>query len=268
MSLSQHTLPTLWLPLLMLAVLVLGAVWLWWLGRCAEPAGLPVGRSALTSVQGSAADASPTPQPQAALVLGTIERKAYRLLRESFPRAEVLAHVQLLRFIRLPPRDQREGWMHGTGMLDVDLLLCDGRFRVLAAVDVRTRRDTPAGKKRSERMARVLQAAGITVHIWHEESLPNVAEVRRTIAPMLAERKARAKALEEANANAGLLAEAVADAEADNSHPHVADLAAPYSAEAAQGAAGEYPLSVSSARPPIDFATYKRAATAGRLQSS
>lgn len=201
-------LSTIWLPLLVLVLLMAGAAWWWWRQRRAAARQAVATLAALSSVQGPAADAASSSQPQAALVLGSVERSAYRLLREVFPRAEVLAHVQLSRFIRLPPRDQRESWLQGANVLDVDLLLCDGRFRVLAAVDVRTRRDTLSGKQRSAHMARVLQAAGIPVHVWHEESLPSVAEIRNAIAPALAARKARAKAAEALNAVAGRAAEA------------------------------------------------------------
>ena len=204
----MHTsMSTIWLPLVVLALLIMGAVGWWWRHRQAlaqEQAAARVAQAvALSTVQGLTVEPSSTSQPQAALVLGSVERKAYRLLREAFPRAEVLAHVQLLRFIRLPPRDQRESWLQGANVLDVDLLLCDGRFRVLAAVDVRTRRDTPAGKERNERMAQVLHAAGISVHLWHEESLPSVAEIRNTIKPALVARKAQARATEAANAIVG-----------------------------------------------------------------
>ncbi len=263
---------TLWLPLVMLAALVAGTLWLWWRSRqeaAEEPAVSRTPFTPFAPVQAAPADGAAGPPPLAALVLGTIERKAYRLLRESFPRAEVLAHVQLLRFIRLPPRDQREAWMQGTGMLDVDLLLCDGRFRVLAAVDVRTRRDTPAGKKRSERMIRVLEAAGITVHIWHEESLPNVAEIRRTIAPMLAERKAKIKALEAAQ-----MPDTVLLSPDDGPEPAAGAARVPVDLEAGRRGALETTLAstgvgVNPARAPIDLATYKRtAAGGGRLRSS
>ncbi len=199
-------LSTIWLPLLLL--LAAGAAWWWWRHQRAAARVAVATRIALSSVQGPAADAASASHPQAALVLGSVERRAYRLLREAFPRAEVLAHVQLLRFIRLPPRDQRESWLQGANELDVDLLLCDGRFRVLAAVDVRTRRDTPSGKQRNEQMARVLQAASIPVHVWHEESLPSVVEIRNAIAPALAARKAQAKAAEALNASANGTAEA------------------------------------------------------------
>ena len=201
------TLSTIWLPLLVLALLIMGSAWWWWRHRLAlvqeQAADRLAQNVALSSVQGITAEPSSTSQPQAALVLGSVERKAYRLLREAFPRAEVLAHVQLLRFIRMPPRDQRESWLQGASALDVDLLLCDGRFRVLAAVDVRTRRDTPAGKARNERMAKVLQATGVSVHVWHEENLPSVAEIRNTIKPALVARKAQARAAEAASALTG-----------------------------------------------------------------
>ena len=265
MSLTQHTMSTLWLPLTVLAVLVFGALWWWWRSRQSEAEAQELSRTLLSSVQSSAVDTAGPRQPQAALVLGTIERKAYRLLRESFPRAEVLAHVQLLRFIRLPPRDQRETWMQGAGVLDVDLLLCDARFRVLAAIDVRTRRDTPAGKKRSERMVRVLEASGIPVHIWHEESLPNVAEVRRTIAPMLAERKAKAKALEAAKAQAGLLP-ATSAPDSTTSEP-----AAPEPDRSAHGRGlpeGATVVPSTGIHAPIDFTAYRRAAARGRAPAA
>jgi len=204
-------LSTIWLPLLVLWLLVAGAAGWWWRHKRAAAREDGATRSALSTVQAPSADPATASQPQAALVLGSVERKAYRLLREAFPRAEVLAHVQLLRFIRLPPREQRESWLQGAGVLDVDLLLCDGRFRVLSAVDVRTRRDTPSGKQRSVHMERVLKAAGIPVHVWHEESLPSVADIRSTLAPALAARKAQAKATEALNA--------VADRAADSDAP-------------------------------------------------
>lgn len=230
-------LSTIWLPLLVLALLLAGSAWWWWRHRQAlaqlrttarasaeltarataqtttkttaqttaktanQSGAASAHRSASASMQSAtlfdtAATAPCGSQPQAALVLGSVERKAYRLLREAFPRAEVLAHVQLLRFIRLPPREQRDSGLQGAGVLDVDLLLCDGRFRVLAAVDVRTRRDTAASQERSERMALVLLAAGISVHVWHEDALPGVATIRSTITPALVARKAQARAAE------------------------------------------------------------------------
>lgn len=195
---------TIWLPLLVLALLVAGAGWWWWRHLQSADQAARASRSTAGSVPGGSGHSVAGSQPQSAMVLGSVERKAYRLLREAFPRAEVLAHVQLLRFIRLPPREQRESWLQGAGALDVDLLLCDGRFRVLAAVDVRTRRDTPSGQQRNEQMARVLQAAGIPVHVWHEENLPSVTDIRSSIAPALAARKAQAKAAEALKAAAGL----------------------------------------------------------------
>ncbi len=197
-------LSTIWLPLLVLVLLVAAAAGWWWRHQQAAARGAAATPLALSPVRSPSIDPASAGGPQAAMVLGGVERKAYRLLRGAFPRAEVLAHVQLLRFIRLPPRELRESWLQGAGVLDVDLLLCDGRFRVLAAVDVRTRRDTPSGTLRNEQMARVLQAAGIPVHVWHEESLPSVAEIRSSMAPALAARKAQAKAAEALNAKAGV----------------------------------------------------------------
>ncbi len=218
-------LSTIGLPLLVLALLLGGAAWWWRQHRQSLAQARRAARSALNAAHKAAVEPAPLGQPQAALVLGSVERKAYRLLREAYPRAEVLAHVQLLRFIRMPPRDQREEALQGAGVLDVDLLLCDGRFRVLAAIDVRTRRDTPAGKERSERMAQVLQATGISVHVWHEGALPSVADIRATVTPAVAARKAQARALEASGAVALPAADSAPDSAPDSTSDSAPDSA-------------------------------------------
>lgn len=217
----QELMSTLWLPLGVL-VLLAAAVGVWWMRqRADQKAHREALRAALNAVQAStqAASADASNRPQPALVLGSVERKAYRLLREAFPRAEVLAHVPLLRFIRMPPREQRARWLQGVGALDADLLLCDGRFRVLAVVDVRTRRDTVSSNQRNERMARVLQAAGVPVHVWHEESMPSVADIRKSMAPALAAKRAAAQAAARAAVPTAALPGAATAAEAASASP-------------------------------------------------
>ena len=47
-------------------------------------------------------------------------------------------------------------------------------LEVLAVIDVRAAQETERSRKRHERMARVLKAAGIHVHVWREGELPSV----------------------------------------------------------------------------------------------
>lgn len=120
--------------------------------------------------------------PEAARVLTIDERQAYDLLRRAMPGFLVLAQVPLSRFIRVPSRHSYVDWLQRVGSLSADLLLCDSGSRVLAVVDIRTAQESERGRRRHERMARVLRASGIRVHTWREGSLPAAAEVRHAMA--------------------------------------------------------------------------------------
>jgi hypothetical protein len=117
-------------------------------------------------------------QPEAARVLTASESQAYELLKRAMPGFRVLAQVPLSRFLRVPTRNSYADWLQRVGHLNADLLLCDSRSRVLAVVDVRVPNDSERSRRRHERMARVLRAAGIGVFIWREDDLPSLAEVR------------------------------------------------------------------------------------------
>jgi hypothetical protein len=64
------------------------------------------------------------------------------------------------------------------GYLSADLLLCDSSSQVLAAIDVRSSQESERSRERHDRMARVLRAADIEVHVWHEGNLPTLTQVR------------------------------------------------------------------------------------------
>lgn len=117
-------------------------------------------------------------QPEAARVLTASESQAYELLKRAMPGFLVLAQVPLSRFIRVPTRHSYTDWLQRVGHLSADLLLCDSRSRVLAVIDLRVAHDTERSRRRHDRMARVLRAAGIGVHIWREGDLPSLNEVR------------------------------------------------------------------------------------------
>jgi hypothetical protein len=132
--------------------------------------------------------------PEAARVLTVTERQAYELLRRALPGFMVLAQVPLSRFVRVPTRHSYTDWMQRVGQLSGDLVLCDSASRVMAVVDIRSRSETERSKRRHERLARVLRAAGIRVHVWYEGDLPSITEVRTVLGASLGEGAAPAAA--------------------------------------------------------------------------
>ena len=117
-------------------------------------------------------------RPEAARVLTQHELSALRTLVEAMPGFLVLSQVPLSRFLRVPTRNSYADWLARVGNLCADLLLCDANSRVLAVIDVRAAQETERSRRRHERMARVLRAAGVSVHVWRQDELPAVADVR------------------------------------------------------------------------------------------
>ena len=132
--------------------------------------------------------------PEAARVLTITERQAYDLLKRSMPGYLVLGQVPLARFIRVPARHSYNEWLQRVGSLSADLLLCDSGSRVLAVVDIRPTTESERSSRRHERMARVMRAANIHVHVWREGALPTAAEVRTAMAHVLGPAAAGMKA--------------------------------------------------------------------------
>lgn len=124
--------------------------------------------------------------PESARVMTIHERQAYDLLRRALPGYLVLAQVPLSRFLRVPTRHSYNEWLQRVGSLSADLLLCDSGSRVLAVVDVRAPQETERSRRRHERLARVLKAAGVRVYTWREGDLPALAEVRSVLGAELA----------------------------------------------------------------------------------
>jgi hypothetical protein len=55
-------------------------------------------------------------------------------------------------------------------------------------IDIRPAQQTERSRRRHERMARVLRAAGIAVHVWSETRLPSAAEIRAQLGAELQRR--------------------------------------------------------------------------------
>lgn len=120
--------------------------------------------------------------PEPARVMTVQERHAYELLRRALPGYMVLAQVPLSRFVRVPTRHSYTEWLQRVGSLSADLLVCDTGSRVLAVIDVRATEESARSRRRHERLARVLSAANVRVHVWREGHLPSPAEVRTALA--------------------------------------------------------------------------------------
>ncbi len=119
--------------------------------------------------------------PEAARVLTIAERRAYDLLRSALPGFLVLAQVPLGRFLRVPTRHSHAEWMRRVGSLSADLLVCNSGSKVLAVVDISPAGQSERSRRRHERMASVLKAAGISVLVWSEDHLPSASEVRAVL---------------------------------------------------------------------------------------
>jgi hypothetical protein len=131
--------------------------------------------------------------PEASRILTINERQAYDLVRRSMPGFLVLAQVPLSRFLRVPSRHSYTDWLQRVGSLNADLLLCDSGSKVLAVIDIRSTQESERVRRRHERMARVLRAAGIHVFTWREGELPSASDLRRTMAPLIAPPSTAAK---------------------------------------------------------------------------
>jgi len=158
-------------------ILTLFVAWLLWRGGAA----------------GQRAETNPTDNldtvaawaPQATRVLTTAERKAYDTLRMALPAHTILAQVPLARFIKVPTRNSYAEWLRRVGHLCADLVVCDRHAQVIAVVEIYPANEQPDPRvlKRRNRLARVLKAAEIPLHVWPEEALPSVNAAREALAP-------------------------------------------------------------------------------------
>lgn len=118
--------------------------------------------------------------PQAVRVMTLPERQSFELLRRAVPRNHmVLAQVPLSRFISVPTANPHIQWLNRAGRLSVDLLVCDSSSRVVAAIEVRTTDESKRSLHRHERLAKVLKAANVPVHVWQDAALPTLRDVRQ-----------------------------------------------------------------------------------------
>jgi hypothetical protein len=121
--------------------------------------------------------------PRATRMLSQPERRVMALLRDALPDYMILAQVPLARFLKVPERYSYADWMRRVGHVSVDFLVCDLSSNVIAAVELRGQEgdESDKARRRHVRMDRVLAAAGIKVHVWRDNALPQITAAREQI---------------------------------------------------------------------------------------
>lgn len=123
--------------------------------------------------------------PTATRLLATHEILAHKVLVRALPGHMILAKVPLARFVKVPSRHSYSEWLRRLGHQCADLVVCDMASEVVAVVDVRrsAHETSERAAKRHKRMARVLKAAEIPLHVWHDDALPTPERAREMLVP-------------------------------------------------------------------------------------
>ncbi len=123
--------------------------------------------------------------PKTTRVMTTAERLAYSTLVRALPGYMILSQVPLARFLKVPTRHSYSEWLRRLGNQCADLVVCDMASEVIAVVNVQppAAQVSERGRKRLNRMARVLKAAEVPLHVWTDNALPSVDAVRETLLP-------------------------------------------------------------------------------------
>lgn len=159
---------------LLLAALVVLLLWLRWRGDTVpEDPGL------------DRLDTVAAWPPQPTRLLTSAERAAYQVLLRALPGHMIAVQVPLARFLKVPTRHSYGEWLRRAGHLCADLVVCDASSAVIAVVDVQSAAapSTERARRRLDRMALVLKAAGVPLHVWSEDALPSAEAARELIVP-------------------------------------------------------------------------------------
>jgi hypothetical protein len=162
--------------MLLVLLVVLGAGWFVVRGRS---------RQSVATESDDRLDTVAAWPPKTTRILTTAERLAYSTLVRAVPGYMVLAQVPLARFLKVPTRHSYSEWLRRLGNQCADLVVCDMASEVLAVVNVQPSADkvSERGRKRLNRMARVLKAAQVPMHVWTDNALPSVDTAREMLFP-------------------------------------------------------------------------------------
>ena len=156
-------------------VVLIGVVWL--LRRR--------GRGAQAGAEGDRLDTVIDWPPTATRVLTSGQRLAYKALLRALPDHMILAQVPLARFLKVPTRQSYSEWLRRLGSQCADLVVCNMASEVIAVVSVEAAASPPGerARKRQQRMARVLKAAHIPLHLWADNAIPTPDRARELLLP-------------------------------------------------------------------------------------
>lgn len=164
--------------ILLVLVAMLAAVFWWWTHRST-----PVSSARQSKRGAESLDTLMAWTPQPTRILTAAERQAYLVLRRALPDHMILAQVPIARFLKVPTRHSYSEWLRRVGQLCVDLVVCDNTSQVVAVVELRAPDEEESERtlKRHARMDRVLQAAGVPLHVWRENQIPSAAAAREAL---------------------------------------------------------------------------------------
>lgn len=151
---------------------------IWWLARRQTPAG----RVEQPTDRLDTLEAWP---PEPTRLLRSSERLAFSTLKLALPGYLILAQVPIARFISVPKRHSYAEWMRRIGSQCVDFVVCDPTTQVVAVIEVRAPAEQLPDKlkDRLDRLAQVLAAARIPLHVWNDPMLPSIEMARERILP-------------------------------------------------------------------------------------
>jgi hypothetical protein len=123
--------------------------------------------------------------PTAMRILTSAERTAYKTLVRALPGYMILAQVPLARFLKVPTRYSYAEWLRRLGNQCADLVVCDMASEVIAVVNVQASASEASerARKRHKRVARVLKAAHVPLHVWADNALPTPERARELLLP-------------------------------------------------------------------------------------
>ena len=166
------------LYLVSLGCVLVAVALIWWLARRQGPVVRP-------EQPAERLDTLAAWPPEPTRILRSSERLAFSTLKLALPGYMILAQVPIARFLAVPKRNSYAEWMRRLGSQCVDFVICDVTSQVVAVVEVRPPAEQLDERVRArfDRMARVLKAANITVHVWNELKLPTIEAAREKILP-------------------------------------------------------------------------------------
>jgi very-short-patch-repair endonuclease len=104
-------------------------------------------------------------------------------LSEALPNHQILAQVQLIRYIDGRTASDKLRLFNTYGRMSSDFLICNEQFDVLAAVELDDKTHArPDRIKADTKKEAILKDAGIPLIRWHAEAIPKGPEIRERFA--------------------------------------------------------------------------------------